>query len=217
MDSVYSQKDPPGTVVAQNPPPGAKVKKGRKVYLTIVTETPEQVTMPNLIDLTLRQSISLLQTYGLEINQLKYVDDIARNAVLQQLINGKVVEPGEKIFKGTRVDLVLGKGRGQQLVEIPFLLAKKQHDAITLLHLASLNVGEQYFLDSEDTSRLRVYNTFPEIGSGKVRMGSYVDLYFRSDENFDFLELLESYRMDTIAEDSTLIKDSFFEEDIIID
>jgi hypothetical protein len=48
-------------------------------------------------------------------------------------------------------------------------------------------------------------------------MGSYVDLYFRSDENFDFLELLESYRMDTIAEDSTLIKDSFFEEDIIID
>lgn len=215
-DSVYDESKDKGTILEQNPLPSAKVKQGRKVYLTIVTETPEKVKMPNLIDLSLRQSISLLETYGLRINKLKYVEDLAKNAVLQQMHNDTIIEPGEQIYKGAKIDLVLGKGREEQMVQIPFMIGMKQSKAKEILHTNSLNVGQQFFLDSQDTRHLRIYSTEPACTQGKkVKMGTFVDLYYRSDKNFDFEKLINSFRLrDTIQEDTTLITDEFFEEDI---
>ena len=215
-DSVYDETKEPGTILEQNPIPNSKVKQGRKIYLTIVTETPEKVKMPNLIDLSLRQSISLLETYGLRINKLKYIQDIAKNAVLKQMHGDTVIEPGEKIYKGAKIDLILGKGRGDQMVQIPFMIGMKQTSAVDVLHHNSLNVGQQFFLDSQDTTHLRVYSTEPACTQNKsVIMGTYIDLYYRSDKNFDFDELINSFKQqDTIQEDTTLINDEFFEEDI---
>ncbi|MDZ7778258.1 MAG: hypothetical protein U5L09_22890 [Bacteroidales bacterium] len=148
--------------------------------------------MPNLLDLTLRQSISLLETYGLKVNKLEYVQDLAKNAVLQQLHQGEIIEPGEEIFKGSEIDLVLGTGRRTSKVTIPFLIGKKQSQAHRMLYKNSLNVGEQYFLDSEDTTRLRIYKTKPSSANrAEVPMGTYVDLYLRSDRNFDFFGLIK--------------------------
>jgi len=215
-DSVYNETKKPGTILEQNPLPNSKVKQGRKIYLTIVTETPEKVKMPNLIDLSLRQSISLLETYGLRINKLKYIQEIAKNAVLKQMHGDTVIEPGEKIYKGAKIDLILGKGRGDQMVQIPFMIGMKQKSAVDVLHHNSLNVGQQFFLDSQDTTHLRVYSTEPACTQNKsVKMGTYIDLYYRSDKNFDFAELINSFKQqDTIQEDTTLINDEFFEEDI---
>ena len=215
-DSVYNETKKPGTILEQNPLPNSKVKQGRKIYLTIVTETPEKVKMPNLIDLSLRQSISLLETYGLRINKLKYIQDIAKNAVLKQMHGDTVIEPGEKIYKGAKIDLILGKGRGDQMVQIPFMIGMKQKSAVDVLHHNSLNVGQQFFLDSQDTTHLRVYSTEPACTQNKsVKMGTYIDLYYRSDKNFDFAELINSFKQqDTIQEDTALINDEFFEEDI---
>lgn len=215
-DSVFDETKQPGTILEQNPLPNSKIKQGRKIYLTIVTETPEKVKMPNLIDLSLRQTISLLETYGLRINKLKYVQDIAKNAVLKQKHADTVIEPGEKIYKGAKIDLILGKGRGDQMVQIPFIIGMKQKSAVDILHHNSLNVGQQFFLDSQDTAHLRIYSTEPACTQNKsVKMGTYIDLYYRSDKNFDFTELINSFKLqDTIQEDTTLINDEFFEEDI---
>lgn len=219
IDSVFDNKEAPGTILAQDPPPGSKVKQGRNVYLTVVTETPEMVKMPNLLDLTLRQSISLLETYGLKVNKLEYVKDLAKNAVLQQLHKGDVIGPGEEIYKGSAIDLVLGTGRRTSKVTIPFLIGKKQSQARKILYKNSLNVGEQYYLDSEDTTRLRIYQTKPSSAEREeVSMGTYVDLYYRSDRDFDFFELIKEIEQsyaDTIAADSAFISDDFFNEDII--
>ncbi len=84
VDSVYEMSLPKGTVAMQDPLPGTKVKKNRKIYLTVVALKPEQVAMPNLVDLTLRQATSMMETYGLKIGSLTYVPDIANNAVLKQ-------------------------------------------------------------------------------------------------------------------------------------
>lgn len=218
-DSVYNETKEPGTILEQNPLPGSKVKQGRKIYLTVVTETPEKVKMPNLHDLSLRQSISLLETYGLQIRRLQYVPDIAKDAVLQQMHKGDTIDPGTPIFKGAKINLILGQGRGNNKVKMPFLIGLKKEAAIRMLHTNSLNVGEQFFLDSQDTSHLRIYNTEPPCTTGdKVKMGDYVDLYYRSDKNFNFVELINSFnKLDTIKEDSTLISDEFFEEDIDIE
>ena len=220
-DSLFDDKKEPGTILAQNPPAGSKVKRGRNVYLTIVTETPEKIKMPNLRDLTLRQSISLLETYGLKVEKLSYVKNLAQNAVLQQVYKGNPIEPGEEIYKGSEIELVLGTGRDKTKVTVPFLIGKKQNQAIKMLHKNSLNVGEQYFLDSEDTARLRIYSTEPSSAAReKAEMGAYVDLYYRSDKSFDFFELIrdiEKQNADTTEADSAFISDDYFDEDIIIE
>ena len=49
-DEVYDKTMEPGTIIKQNPEAGEKVKKGRKVYLTVATSEPPTVVMPELRD-----------------------------------------------------------------------------------------------------------------------------------------------------------------------
>ncbi len=63
-DSVFDSDRLSGTVIAQNPLPRSKVKRNRKIYLTIVAHSPEMVLMPNLVDLSLRQSLVRLKMAG---------------------------------------------------------------------------------------------------------------------------------------------------------
>ncbi len=203
IDSVYDIHHPPGSIVMQNPLPGAKVKKGRHVYLTIVAKTPEMVQMPNLRNLSLRQAIVLLEGKGLRVKQLQYVDYFAKNAVIDQLLNGEPIEPETKIPKGTAIGLVVGKGNNPVPVPLPFLIGKKMNMAHNALHYASLNVGKEYFLDGNDTTHARVFRTEPSYKSHTLlELGTPVDIWYRSDENFDFKTYIQQMLSDTTQQDN---------------
>ncbi|HFB62162.1 MAG TPA: PASTA domain-containing protein [Bacteroidetes bacterium] len=203
IDSVYDIHHAPGSIVMQNPLPGAKVKKGRHVYLTIVAKTPEMVQMPDLRNLSLRQAMVLLEGKGLRVKQLQYVDYFAKNAVIDQLLNGEPVEPETKLPKGTAIGLVVGKGNNPVPVPLPFLIGKKKKEAHNALHYASLNVGKEYFLDTDDTTHARVYRTEPAYHSRSLlKLGSPVDIWYRSDENFDFKTYIQQMLTDTVQQDS---------------
>ncbi len=203
IDSVYDIHHAPGSIVMQNPLPGAKVKKGRHVYLTIVAKTPEMVQMPNLRNLSLRQALVLLEGKGLPVKSLKYVDYFARNAVIDQLLDDEPIQPGTKIPKGTAIELVVGKGNNPLPVPLPFLIGEKVKQAHHALHYASLNVGKEYFLDGNDTTHARVYKTEPAYRSRTLlELGSPVDIWYRSDENFDFKQYIQEMLSDTIPQDS---------------
>ncbi|MBI9034495.1 MAG: PASTA domain-containing protein [Bacteroidales bacterium] len=208
-DSLYDQSQNPGSVVDQNPRPHSQVKKGRKIYFTVVAKNPEMVEMPDLVDLTLRQSLSILETYDLKVNKLEYVPDIAKNAVLQQLFNGEILEPGTKIIKGSGIDLVLGLGEGFQKVRMPFLYGLKLSEARKHILHSSLNLGAEYYFDTYDTSVLRVYDQYPACTTDTYTfMGDSVKLWLRSELEYDFPEFLKSFQPDTIATDSLRILDS---------
>ncbi len=208
-DSIYDQTQEPGAVVDQNPRAHSQVKKGRKIYFTIVAKNPEMVKMPNLVDLTLRQSLSILETYSLKVNKLEYIPDIAKNAVLQQLHQGEVIEPGTEIVKGSSIDLILGLGEGFQKVRMPFLYGLKLTEARKHILHSSLNLGGEYFLDTDDTSLLRVYDQYPACTTNTYTfMGDSVKLWLRSEVEFDFPEFMKGFEPDTISADSLLILDS---------
>jgi beta-lactam-binding protein with PASTA domain len=82
IDSVYSKTQSPGSIVQQDPLPHSKVKHGRNVYYIIVAQTPEKTTMPNLNNLSLRQALVLLESSGLEVKELKYINHFALNTEL---------------------------------------------------------------------------------------------------------------------------------------
>lgn len=200
IDSVYFKSKAKGTVVLQNPLSGSKVKQGRHVYLTIVAESPEKVLMPNLKNLSLRQALVTLESDGLLVGELEYVRYFARNAVIDQLIGNEPVEPDTELHKGTAINLVLGKGDFTVMVPMPFLIALKQADVRKKLHHNSLNLGREYYLDDDDTSRARVYKTDPEpLTEDMLMLGQPVNIWYRSDELIDFQEYLKQFEPDTIS------------------
>jgi beta-lactam-binding protein with PASTA domain len=204
VDSVYDIKRPKGSIMAQDPFPNAKVKRSRTIYLTVVSDVPDKVCMPDLSDLSLRQAISLLETYNLEVGNLEYKPDIAKNAVLEQKYNGKTIAAGEFIKKGARIDLVLGQGTGGQMMMVPFLLGKKQSEVMRILRNSSLNIGSEIFMDGKDTIHSRVFRQSPAYGSGKpINMGQTIDIWYRSDKKVNFNELINNYKYDSTAEESS--------------
>jgi len=213
IDSVYNKTMGKGEVITQSPMSGSKVKQGRHIYLTIVSEKPESVMMPNLKNLSLRQALVTLEQNDLRIGELEYVDYFAMNAVVEQLEDGQPIEPGKEILKGTVIDLQVGKGSTSVSVAIPMLIGKRKAEAEKAIHYAYLNVGNEYYLDGKDTARARVYNTDPEpLTDNTFPLGQKVDIWYKSDSLFDFDTYLENYKIDTLAVDSVL-NDTPIEED----
>lgn len=183
VDSLYSDEIPKGTVADQEPKPGYQVKRGRKVYLTVNAMLARQVAMPDVRNLSLRQAKAVLESVGLVLGGLQYQPDIAKNAVLDQMVRGRSVSKGKTVFQGTVVDLVLGDGLSNTRVPIPYLLHYTLAEATDRLKASSLNVGT-YKIDGQgaDTSLVRVYKQIPAFKEGELLpMGSSVILFLTID------------------------------------
>ena len=112
LDSVdYNASYPKHTVVEQDPFAGAKVKKNRKIYIKINSSGFTEVRMPNLIEKTYRQAVPTLKALGLEEGEITYKPYLGKDMVLEMHCNGKKLNPGDKIFKSSKIDLVLGDGK----------------------------------------------------------------------------------------------------------
>lgn len=205
IDSVYHPNAINGAIIAQNPSPNAKVKQGRNVYLTIIAQMPEEVPMPNLRNLSLRQAMVTLSINGLHVNELFFVDYFARNAVVEQEINGEIIEPETPVFKGTYIDLVVGNGGSSVNVPLPFIIGDSPDQAVQRLHAASLNLGNVYYMD-RDSLHARVYRTEPSLKEQKTMpIGGRVDVWYRSELDFSFPGYLELMLNDSIDSDSLSI------------
>jgi beta-lactam-binding protein with PASTA domain len=211
IDSMFDEDYPIGAIVLQDPPYGTKVKKGRKIYVTIISTQPQMVRMPDLVDLSLRQALIEIGAASLTIDKLEYVENFAKNAVLNQKAEGEMINPGTEIPKGTSITLVLGKGLGNQKVIIPQLLGMTESEAVEIIYSSFLNVGRISHLDQKDPIHSRVYLQDPSIsGSEPVEPGTVINLWFRSDLNFDFDELLKANSTDSLNSDSLIINDELF-------
>ena len=204
IDSIYDKRNEKGTIIMQNPLPGAKVKQGRNVYLTIVAETPEKVQMPNLKNLSLRQALVTLEASDLPVGQLNYVRYFARNAIVEQLLNNEPIEPGTEIAKGTPIVLEVGRGKSEAKVLLPLLIAMTPGEAKRALHFSSLNLGREYYLNGNE-KHARVYKTNPTaLTKDMLKLGEKIDVWYRSDEQFDFESYLRQFKQDTVAIDMDL-------------
>lgn len=212
IDSVFDKKAAKGSVVLQHPLPGSRVKEGRHIYLTIVSESPEFVMMPNLKNLSLRQALVTLEAFDLYAGNLEYVEYFARNAIVEQVVEGEPIEPGTEVVTGSVIDLQVGKGDMPIQVPIPLLIGKKQSEAKVDLNYSYLNIGKEYFLDGDDTATARVYKTSPlPLAENMLPLGEKVDLWYRSDEFFDFETYLDQFVKDSLHLD-TIVRQNIIRE-----
>jgi len=211
-DSIFDNNAEKGSIIAQIPAAGEMVKKGRNIYLTVVAINPEMVTMPALLDLSLRSAQSKLETYGIEILKLSYVPNIAKDAVVEVKFNDEEIYAGDRLEKGSGVELVLGLGSQRELIKIPLLIGMTHDAAERELHLASLNIGEEYFEEGDDINTARIYRQTPNYSDKpKVKQGQKINLYYKSDENFDFDKLLKTIKPSNHITDSLINRDKYEE------
>lgn len=186
IDSIYDIKSPKGTVVKQEPEPGAEVKKNRIIFLYVTSVMPPRIQMPKLIDCSLRQALSMITTYGLKAGKQKFVPDQCANCILDQLVKGKKIAPGEMIEKGTVIDLIVGKGLSDEEVNVPCLSGLTKKEALAKLAESSLSIGAVTYDDPKDSSSVtaRVFRQSPSCaGERSINMGATVDIYLTSDKN----------------------------------
>lgn len=186
IDSVYNHDMPKGTVIEQNPEPGFNVKKGRRIFITLNAFNPEKVKMPNVVGVSHRQAKAVLKNVGLEIGKLIHVPDIAVNNVLKQRFNGEEIKPGVLIPKGSKIDLVLGKGLSNEKTTLPDLREYTLMEAKDRLLRAALNVGAIIYdtsvVEAVDTAQAKVWRQYPVYKENKqIRLGSTVDLWLSVD------------------------------------
>jgi beta-lactam-binding protein with PASTA domain len=199
-DSIFKRNVPDGTVLMQDPLPGSKVKQGRNMYIITVAKMPEKVKMPNLRNLSLRQAEVMLESNDLKLNDLFYVDHFARNAVVEQEYNGMIIEPETEIFRGSSIDLTLGNGGSMEMTEIPFLIGSKPGELVEMLHASYLNLGDEVYMDDNDTIHARVFRTEPSYINGlKVEPGTKISVWYRSNKLVDFSEVILNARNDTVS------------------
>lgn len=111
LDSVdYNPDFPKHTVVEQDPVTGSKVKEDRKIYIKINSSGFTTVKIPNLIEKTYRQAVPTLKALGLEEGTITYKPYLGKDMVIEMRWNGKKLNPGDKVFKSSKIDLVLGDG-----------------------------------------------------------------------------------------------------------
>jgi len=186
VDSVYNNMVERGSIVEQNPPADFKVKVNRTIFLTINAFNPEMVRMPNVVGVSLRQAKAIIETAGLIVGRLNYTPDIAVNNVLQQKFRGNVIEAGDSIPKGSKVDLVLGRGLSDDKTASPELIGLQLSEAIDKITTRYLNLGAIIYdgsiMNAEDSANAFIWKQRPVFDDQTMlNLGSTVDIWITVD------------------------------------
>lgn len=187
-DSVYIRGMQRGVICRQNPHAGSKVKKNRRILLSINSVLPRQVTVPDVVNYSLRQAKTELIASGLQLGKLIYVEDIATNNVLSQQYKGKDIEPGTLLESDSKIDLVLGLNfASNDSTYVPNVIGYKYNIAKDIIFDNSLNINKMLFDETvstyTDSLEAFVYGQYPAASdSTSVAMGNEVTLYLSLDE-----------------------------------
>ena len=187
QDSVWKENLPPLSVIRQSPEADQMVKMHRHVYLTINRSQPPLIDVPNMVGLSFRNAELYLKQLGLKLGDTSRKADIAKDAVLEQLYNGKPISPATKLFQGSTIGFVLGSGIGNDEYEVPDLKGMTYAEAKALLEGMGLNIaGVLPDPDVENQEKAYIYKQIPErilkmpdgfIQKNKIHSGQSIDIW----------------------------------------
>jgi beta-lactam-binding protein with PASTA domain len=108
IDTVYIDNMKPGVIVEQLPSADEDVKTGRVIYVTVNATSRPRVSMPKLTDCSLNLAKALIKNAGLVLGTVsKEYAEYGNNLVTSQRVGGRSIEAGEKVLKGTVVDITI--------------------------------------------------------------------------------------------------------------
>jgi beta-lactam-binding protein with PASTA domain len=183
-DSIYSDEQPRGAVIIQNPHPGMQVKEGRTIFITVNSLLPEMVIMPDLTGKSRRVAIPMLEISGLQLEAARYVpDESCTDCVVDQEYKGKTIAAGDLIRKGEKITLMIGQ-QSNEMIIMPRFMGMSYEQSLELIATYRLNVGAILQCDgcftAADSAGAIVINQLPSPGT-RVPLGTFADLYLTTD------------------------------------
>ena len=186
VDSVYIMDQPPGMVIDQDPNADTFVKDNRTIYLTINTSQAPNVKFPDVEFKSLREVESILGGFGLKVGDTSYKADVSRNVVLEATFGGNPIKTGDVLPKGSRVDLILGDGRGNEEVDIPNLIGLTKDEARFSLKGSLLNLGQVAYVGPiTDSASAVIVMQSPVVSDtlSKIKIGTPVNIILSNQTN----------------------------------
>ncbi|MFI3330744.1 MAG: PASTA domain-containing protein [Rikenellaceae bacterium] len=173
-DSLYVPSLSGGVILEQRPLMGAKVKSGRRVFLTINSFRERLVEVPYVAGYSLRQAKNNLELSGLRIKELIYKEDIATNNVLEQFYDDTQILQDSKleVAQSSAITLVVGKAQDAPLQNVPKLVGLSLSDAQSRLWELGLNVEDKG--SDKDVNGLNKYEA--KVFAQSVLYSEQVDL-----------------------------------------
>lgn len=204
--SEFEPDFPRGSIINQYPGPGALVKVGREIKLTINPLKARKIEIPQLIEKTKRRALYDLESKGFKVGELTYVPYIGKDVVVDMKVKGQSVVEKQRFDKGTVVDLVLGEGLSGTRIKVPYLRYLSVAEARTRLFDFSLNLGSVQYDDPVDTVGAVVYKQYPNPSlAPAISLGADVDVWLTTDYTKipnDSLDFSHSEMPDSLANDS---------------
>lgn len=144
-DIRYDEEKPIGLVMDQAPAVDEMVKNGRRVYLT-VCGGEQLMEVPRLIGKTERDARFSLMQRNLLVGEIvkKFTTEQPEDVVVSQ-----VIQPGSKVKRGSKVDLIISNGQLLGSIIIPDVVGKKLADAKKLIEEKKLKVGKITYQSSD--------------------------------------------------------------------
>ena len=185
-DSVFVDDAPPGAIVDQVPEAGHGVKQNRRVFVSINSTQPEMVTVPQLTDISFRQAQVLINNSSLQIGQIDYEPSQFNNLVLEVRYKTEPVKRGQKLPKGSTIDLTIGRTQGNTSTFLPDLKGLTFTEAEQTITNAMLNHGvviyDNTVITAADSLEAKVWRQRPSPDKNPtVLLGSFIDLWLTTD------------------------------------
>ena len=116
LDSAnYNPEYPKYSVIEQIPKAGKFVKENRKIYLTLNPSGYRKIAVPAVVGKTGRQAEPTLLAMGFKIGKVSTRPHISDH-VLEMRYNGEKLVPGTEIPKTSVIDLIVGDGSLNRVV-----------------------------------------------------------------------------------------------------
>lgn len=186
MDSTYDPEQKPLSIINQEPPADSKVKSGRKIYLTVNMEHAPLTDVPTIeLGTSYVSAKEILESKGLVIGNISYKPFEYKDVFLDMRLQAenRMLKPGEKIPKGSKIDIVLGSGQGDTEIDLPDFRTLTYDEAVNLIQLKELSLGTVMTKGLvSDTANAFVIQQTPEYEPGKkINIGSMVDIWISSE------------------------------------
>jgi len=156
---TYDAYYPSGFVLFQNPASGAKVKKGRRVYVTI-SRGERVIVMPKLVDKNLGNARHTLRSWELALGDV----EIQFNSQFDDtIVVSQSVPEDAEVTIGSKVDLIC-KVRPVDKSTVPDMMGISLLDAEDKIKSAKLVLGEVIFQVTDQLLPMTVIDQKPEAG-----------------------------------------------------
>lgn len=179
VDSVYIMDQSPGIVIDQDPDANTFVKDNRTIYLTINSGLTPNTKFPDIDTKSLREAQAILESSRLKVGDTTYTHDVAKDVVLQTSFGGQPIAAGQSLPVGSRIDLVLGDGRGNGEVEIPQLIGLTLGEAKFSLKGSMLSLGTVLYegaITDSTTAVITKQDPMPADSLNKVSIGTRINI-----------------------------------------